>query len=208
HHDADDDQKDSDVEEQRSAHEQMPFGRTELRPARGEKGTSERHRDEGGGERDQKPRAEQVPRVHEQRGAGRLGPVGEHPEDERHGHDQARHESASRLVVPAEQQERGQDEQERHEDATGRLENQRAHRRALSAAAMRRSAATPTAAVTSTVISPSVSSARKSTRITLTTLRPCAWVGAASAKKSRKRGLVGLIAELNVSTAIARPAIS
>src|SRR5690606_41916812 len=56
------------------------------------------------------------------------------------------------------QQERGEHEQKRHEDARGRPENQRAHRTTFSAAAMRKSAVTPTAAVTSTVISPSVRS--------------------------------------------------
>src|SRR5690606_10723627 len=146
--------------------------------------------------------------IDEQRRARRLRAFGEHAKHEGHRHDEARDEAAARLVVPPKQQERGEHEQKRHEDARGRPENQRAHRTTFSAAAMRKSAVTPTAAVTSTVISPSVSSARKSTRITLTMLRPCAIVGAASAKKSRKRGLVGLIAELNVSTAIARPAIS
>src|SRR5581483_1865622 len=47
---------------------------------------------------------------------------------------------------------------------------------------MRSSARTPMATVTSTVISPSVSNPRKSTRITLTTLDPCASRGAASMK--------------------------
>ena len=63
-------------------------------------------------------------------------------------------------------------------------------RRRRTAAARARRCAT----VASTVISPSVSKARKSTRMTLTMLRPCPSVGPNSAKYSRSRGAVSVVA--------------
>ena len=68
------------------------------------------------------------------------------------------------------------------------------------------SAPTPIATVTSTVISPSVSKPRKSTRMTLTTLRPCASRGAASAKYADSRDVVPEAPMNNTSVVTRMPA--
>ena len=71
---------------------------------------------------------------------------------------------------------------------------------------MRSSARTPTATVTSTVISPRVSNPRKSTRITFTTLRPCPSVAALSVKYGESRDVVPEAPMKSTSTAMIVPA--
>ena len=131
-------------------------------------------------ERDEKPDAEQRRRVDQQRAAARSDAEAIDIQHERGGHDETADEPASRCVVAAQQQEQREQQEERHQEPRRRSEDERCH--GCRSRPMRSSARTPIATVTSTVISPSVSKPRKSTRMTFTTLRPCASVGAASAK--------------------------
>src|SRR5581483_791387 len=88
------------------------------------------------------------------------------------------------------QQEDGEQQQQRHQEARCGLKDGGGEGHARRSRPMRSSARTPIATVTRTVVSPSVSKPRKSTRITLTMLEPCASRGAASAKYAESLDVV------------------
>src|SRR5690606_8763005 len=97
---------------------------------------------------------------------------GKRIQTERRSADQTSDEPSSRFVVAAQQQKDREEQQQRHHEPRRRLKNRVAHD-FFSAGRIFSNENTPTAASVNTVISPSVSKARKSTRITLTMFRPC-----------------------------------
>src|SRR5690606_26177756 len=107
---------------------------------------------------------------------------------DRGGGDQPADEAAARLVVPAQHDEDREGEHHHRDHRRDGAEDQRVHDASARRRAPRISASTAMPAVITTEISPSVSSPRKSTRMTLTTLWPWASGTLFRLKKSLSRG--------------------
>src|SRR5690606_5967795 len=132
-----------------------------------------------------------------------LDALGLLDEGEGDGDEQAADEAAARLVVTTQEDEDGQREDERRQEPGRRREDEGVHAlRSLPAQSAAR-AAIPEMTMTET--SPIVSRARKSTRMTLTMLRPCASARLVASKKSVRRRSSGVPRTASMAAVIARP---
>ncbi len=174
-------------------------GRSSSKDADVEDAVAEQQRHDRRRDRDQHAGAEHHPRPP----TGQSTHLGETAADVAQRHrgagDDAADEATAGLVVPGEQQPQRAEHHGREHDAHRHVDggdagDEDAWRTPLPSAAVsprpgrrpaRASATVPMAAAVSTVISPSVSKPRKSTRITLTTLRPPP-SGSAPARSSRR----------------------
>ena len=160
-------------------HVVLPVVALEHRPA-------EQQRRERGDAGDHDAGAEHEPRLAARQPAHLDDAAADVPQRDRGAGDDAAGEAAAGLVVAGEQQVERADHHDREHHAHRHLERHQprdVHRRrdrgdcaggggALGATPARASATVPIAAIASTVISPSVSKPRKSTRITFTTFLP------------------------------------
>src|SRR5690606_5274830 len=121
--------------------------------------------------------------------------------------DKSADEAAARLIVASQQDVDRENERRRQDEPAGRTKDHRVHWRS-SCFARRIPASTAAAAIAArprTTISPSVSMARKSTRMTLTRLRPWASGTAVSRKNTERRSSKGCASTLNISSEATRP---
>src|SRR3954463_6503916 len=181
-------QKDTDIEGERRADVDGARADRDPSPHRRHERPPEEYRRHAARERHQQTDAQQRCGIHHEGAACGGHAVGHDVQHEGRGNDQTADESPAGFVVPAQEQKQRKEHQQRHQEARRRPQDQRAHR--LRSFPIRSSALTPIATVTSTVVSPNVSKPLKSTRITLTTLRPCASRGAASAKYAESLDVV------------------
>src|SRR5690554_3584723 len=109
---------------------------------------------------------------HSQHSLGRRDIIGQGIQRKARRAQQSTDEPASGLVMATQHQKDREQSNDREQIAGGTAQDDRLHAVFPRAGRSFNSASTPNAATASTTISPSVSSARKSTRITLTILRP------------------------------------
>src|SRR5690606_6770839 len=164
------------VEEERRADGELREPERQLDPEVREEGRVREERREPARRREPDADRGEPGRAERNARAGRLRAAGDRDERRRADRDEAPDEPPARQVVPTEEHPHGRGHHERVEEARRDLEHEDTplHRPASSRRNAAKTRAVAKNASESTVISPSVSSARKSTRRTFTTLRPCA----------------------------------